>query len=405
MATLNDICTLVPALLDDKEKSVFDATFIFPYVNAAQRTIVQRLLSASVPEVKFRQSPVLIPAGTTTWGHNSANIVPPNLLLNSETFDFTPVTGNWSPGSYDTPTVTLATSPYSTSVAYNLNFAAATQHEMLATSVVTLPANATSNFITGAISLQVPSGQTPYTVTVAVGVDGANETSFELNLTSDWKRVAVTAGPVASGAASYGTLRVSFPSLAGLQCNVSRAQLAYTMEDAGYSATTTLPLQAAVVPTLPRNLTVPDDLWEAKLGATQAEYFRCYGPSALPAQAPANSLGYWDWSGNEIHFVGSTEDRLVRLDYYGSLDDFVSPSQVDQAVLINNSVNAISFLVAAHIATSRGQHQLAQTFFQQADTEIDAIINVEIKSQQQQPDRRQPYRGRGRYQGYFRGAY
>ncbi len=405
MATLNDICTLVPALLDDKEKSVFDATFIFPYVNAAQRTIVQRMLSASVPEMKFRMSPVLIPAGTTTWSHNTANIVPPNLQLQSESFDFTPVTGNWSKGAYDAPTVTPTVSPYTGSVAYNLNFAAASRHEMLATASVALPANSTNNFVTGCISLAVPSGQTPYTATISVGINGANETSFDINLDSEWKRVTVTAGPLAAGATDYGTLRVSFPSLAGLQADVSRGQIAYTMEDAGYSPTTSLPLQAAIIPTLPKNLTVPDDLWEAKVGATQAEYFRCYGPSALPAQAPSNNLGYWDWYGSEIHFVGSTEDRLVRLDYFGSLDDFISPSLVDQAVLLTNGVNAISFLVCAHIATSRGQTALAQAMFQQADAEIDSMINVEIKSQQQQPDRRQPYRGRGRYQGYFRGAY
>ena len=405
MATLQEIITTVPALLDDASTSVFTADFILPYVNTAQRKIASRLRSNNVRSVRFRQdSAMIVPAGTTRIGrwNEATQQAPPNLVAFSK--DFAVAATKWQVGSgLDTPAVVAAqTDPEGGSTAGKWTFAAASAHEMYTESPVAADAG-TSTFVTGSVWLRT-SGGIPYTATVFVGTSTAAGSTFRVNVTSAWQRVVVTHGPVTTAGTEKATLKITYPVLAGLVSEVAFPTLTYTQEFLGYTATAGLPVSATYPPTFPKNLIVPDELWEAEIGKGNDSFYRVIGPTPIPNTAQAVSLGYWDWyNQGEIRLLGSTVARQLRIDYWGDLENFTSPANASQAVLIDGAVNAISFLCCYHIATSRGQHELAQGFYANAENEINDIINVELKMQQQQPVRRQPYRGQGRYDGYFRG--
>ena len=85
MATLSDIITTVPSLLDDASKSVFTADFILPYVNTAQRRISSFLQSKSLKHAKFRKNNIIFPAYTTDLGADRPGIstAPPNWVASS----------------------------------------------------------------------------------------------------------------------------------------------------------------------------------------------------------------------------------------------------------------------------------------------------------------------------------
>jgi hypothetical protein len=234
---------------------------------------------------------------------------------------------------------------------------------------------------------------------MVVGDSVRDLAAYEINVTSAWQRVVLTFGPVTTTGIENAVLQITYPSMAGLVSEVAFPTLTYTQEFLGYTATAGMPVSAIYPPTLPSNLIVPDELWEAKMGGGNEYFYRVVGPTAIPNTRQGSSLGYWDWYGNEIRLLGATEARQLRIDYLGDLDNFQSPAIASQAVLIGGAINAISFLCCYHIATSRGQHELAQGFYANAEREINDIINVELKMQQQQPQRRQPYRGHGRYDG------
>lgn len=167
----------------------------------------------------------------------------------------------------------------------------------------------------------------------------------------------------------------------------------------------TATLTHSTTPALPADLVWPDEIWEAKRGGNNEDFYRIVGPITLPNQARSNTLGYWDWFKDELRFIGANEARDIKIDYWSTLSDFSTPVDPTDTVLLQDAINIISLLVCKGIAVSRGQYQAAQAFETQAVDELESVINAQLKMQQQQPDRRQPYRGRGRYQGYFRGAY
>ena len=404
MATLQEIITTVPALLDDASTSVFTADFILPYVNTAQRKIASRLRSNNVRTVRFRQdAAMIVPAGTTRIGRYRELVqqAPPNLVAFSK--DFSVAATKWQVGSsLDTPTVAGSqTDPEGGTTAGKWTFAASSAHEMYVEAATAASAS-TATFVTGSVWLKT-SGGIPYTATVFVGTSVTNGTTYQVNVTSSWQKVVLTYGPVTTVGTEKATLKITYPSLTGLVSEVAFPTLSYTQEFLGYTATAGMPVSAVYPPTLPKNLVVPDELWEAEIGKGNDSFYRLIGPTPIPNTAQATSLGYWDWYDGEIRLLGSTVARQLRIDYWGDLENFSSPANATQAVLIDGAVNAISFLVCHYIATSRGQHELAQGFYAHAENEIADIINTELKMQQQQPVRRQPYRGQGRYDGYFRG--
>lgn len=405
MATLQDIITTVPALLDDASTSVFDAAFILPYVNTVQRKISNFLMSASIKQAKFRQdSPMVVPATTTRigrWREDTAQTAP-NLVAYSK--DFSVGATKWSVGAYDTPVVAAAQpDPLGGTTAGKWTFAAASLHEMTVTAALTIPSGTANQYCTVSIWIKTSSG-VPYTAIVSAGFSSANETSQSVNVTANWQKVTVTTGPITTPGIVSGTLHIVFPALAGLVAEVAFPTITHTQEWLGYTATAGQALYATYPPCLPDNFVEPDELWEAKMGGTSQDFYRVVGPNPIPNQAQTNSLGYWDFYNGEIRLLGATEDRLLRIDYWGSLENFQGSLVPAQAVIMQGFVNPICFGVCQLISHSRGQHQAAAVWEGLYSTEMEQIANIQQKPQQQNPVRRLSSRGASRYQGNFRGV-
>lgn len=405
MATLQDIITTVPSLLDDASTSVFTADFILPYVNTAQRKISSYLASKSIKQAKFRQdSPMVVPAGTKRIGYGRENTAqaPPNLVAFSK--DFAIAAGKWSAGAYDTPTVTVAQAdPAGGVTAGKWVFAAGTAHEGLLTAAQTIAASTANTYVTISVWLKT-SAAIPFTATVSAGLSGTNETSKAINVTTAWQQVIVTTGPYTTTGVQAGTLRILFPVLANLTVELAFPTITHTQQYLGYTATAGLPVTAVYPPILPENFIEPDQMWEAKIGGTDQDFFLVVGPHQIPNQAQTSTLGYWDFYDGEIRLLGATEDRLLRLDYWGALENFQGSAVPAQAVVMQGFVNPISYMVCKLISHSRGQHSAAAEWGALFDVEMEDIANIQQKAQQQAPVRRLSARGASRYQGYFRGV-
>jgi hypothetical protein len=158
---------------------------------------------------------------------------------------------------------------------------------------------------------------------------------------------------------------------------------------------------AGVLLILPDDLVTPDQLWEAKIGGTNEDFVSMNGPNEIPRLPQADTLRYWNWANGRVHLIGSTVDRLVRMDYWSAL------SAIDPAgrIKIVASGNALIYLAASLCAASKGQYSLADRFATfdkdviggRAGFELLNIINAEVKVGQSEAARRLPYFGRNRY--------
>lgn len=395
MATLNDIIKTVPALLDDASKSVFTSDFILPYVNTAQRRISSFLQSKSLKHAKFRKNNILFPAYTTILGAERPEVStsPPNWVASSAVAN----PGAWTYAPADPSSSTTAVAdPEGGTTATTWAYLTVAARTATLTSAVNMPALLGNQYATGSIWLKTAK---PYTATVTMTF-GSTTASTTINVTTEYQRVTVTAGPGTTGAADTPTLAVTMND----DLTIAMPSIVGIGEFLGYYKTTGKALTALPTPVLPANFVEPDELWEAKLGGVSADYFRVVGPHQIPNQAQVNTLGYWDFYDGALQFLGATEDRLLRMDYWGSLETFQDPAIPSQAVIIQNCVNPISFLVCKYISHSRGQHAAAKEWELMANEELEDFANIQQKAQQQAPVRRLSSRGASRYQGYFRGV-
>jgi hypothetical protein len=394
MATLNDIIKTVPALLDDASKSVFTSDFILPYVNTAQRRISSFLQSKSLKHAKFRKTNILIPAGTMILGAERPEVstAPPNWVKNSAAAN----PGAWTFSVSPTTTTTGVADPEGGTTATTWAYATVAARTATLPAAVNMAASLGNQYATTSIWLKTVN---PYTATVAITFGSVVGTTT-INVTTEYQRATVTAGPGTSGVADTPTLTVTMND----NLTIAMPSIVGVMEFLGYYKTTGKALTALPTPVLPANFVEPDEIWEAKIGGTSQDYFRCVGPHPIPNQAQTNTLGYWDFYDGAVQFLGATDDRLLRMDYWGSLETFQDPAIPSQAVIIQNCVNPISFLVCKYISHSRGQHAAAAEWGKMADDELEDFANIQQKAQQQSPVRRLPARGAGRYQGYFRGV-
>ena len=170
---------------------------------------------------------------------------------------------------------------------------------------------------------------------------------------------------------------------------------------------------AGIANILPDDLVVPDYLWEAIIGGQNTDFVSMQGPGEIPRITQLDTLRYWNWYGGQVHLLGATQDRLVRMDYWSFLPA-VNPAGRMKIVC---SGNAIIELAASLCARAKGQYELADrcatfnndgTVGGKAGFEILQIISAEVKAGQQDAVRRRPYFGRDRYSNqdyWIRGRY
>lgn len=384
-----DVTSVVRAYLDDQGVAggaTYTDAFLQRYVESAQQTLVNALISQSVQRMQFRtEVPIRVPAGTTllttpddpsaATGLSAAALLPANLvtpdqlweaktsssaIANNNSFTFGPPPF-WSNDGTTTPTVsTSVTDPYGGTTASQWAYLGLPggQRALLQT---TAPLNV-GDYNTVGIWLQLAGPGTTATVIVKSPFqDGTDQT---ITISTSWQRFDIPFGPRTQ------------------QLPVSQR----IWLDFGGGA-----------------LTV--NLWDAELATDQGsnpDFIPMTGPGPIPRIPQSDSLRYWDWYGGTIKLPGCTVDRLVRMTYWATL----GPVDPTAKLLIVNSGNAIACLAASYAARAKGQYQAAAYFATfdpggtisgQAGYEIGNIINADIKTQQSEPVRRLPYYGVDRY--------
>lgn len=416
MATYADVTARIRALLDDVPNNWASDDFLVQQVNIAQGQLVTDFLNASVERLRFRAPlPIYLPAGQTVLSTGPTATVRGSNLLDL-TDDFTqggaPTTGIWGPPPLVFgPTVVTPgqVDPNNTSGATSLATALGSGYTTQRYGDHALPLNATGQYVTAAVWMKAP---VPCTGSIVAGY-GLSAQNFDasasktFNLTMDWERYSVTFGPFTSPASGtrYPGIQISVAAAGGFDTIVVwHAKCELNQFDTGDVVTTGNPLDAVSFG-LPSNLIQPDQLWEAPTTGLEQEFRAVEGPIQIPNTMQTSFLRWYDWYGGNLVFLGATQDKLLRLDYYGSLENFPSPSVGAQPILMAQATNALAFRAAANIYASRGQAESADRFNNMADKESAVLINIEVKAQQGEPLRRNPYFGYPRYPRFGYGYY
>jgi hypothetical protein len=105
---------------------------------------------------------------------------------------------------------------------------------------------------------------------------------------------------------------------------------------------------------------------------------------------PGQTLSVWDFRHNCINFIGATEDRTVRLEYWRTLSEIVDQNSNEQ---FSGAQNYLAFRTAAlcaeFIAKDKGR---ADSLNLQGGAALDRIVSLFVKNNQGKRVRRKPFR-------------
>jgi hypothetical protein len=345
MATYNDICVRVRSLLDDVPGAIYTNTFILPLINHAQGIIASELASAGVQEVRATvvySGSTVVPAGMVAMTYSSTPALPANLIAPDRLMERKAVT--------NAPTVAIAAGGSVTNGAHLC-----------------------------AVAFTCSFGTTPPMTVATVTAGGGNNTI-------NWSGIAL--GPTGT------TGRILCRSKAG-------ATVLYVDQTLSDNTTTTATSTGA-----DSSLTVLADLTGPTVGTEEGTWIPMRGARPLPGVAQTSQLLVWDWDSHKLLFVGSTEDRDVKMDYWTTVSDFTGTS--GETLPLLDTLDILAPLTAGLAAQSRGQAQMASLYGVVGRDGVSGIagrllenfINTTIKTQQSEPQRRAPYAGILRYPAY-----
>lgn len=345
MATYNDICVRVRALLDDVPGAIYTNTFILPFINHAQGIIASEMLSAGVQEVRATvvySGSTVVPAGTVKLTFSSTPALPANLIAPDRLME--------RPASLAAPTLAIA-----------------------AGGTVTDGAHLCAVAFTGTF------GTTPPMTTASVTAGGGNNTI-------NWSNIAL--GPTGT------TGRILCRSKAG-------ATVLYVDQTISDNTTTTGTSTGADAA-----LTVLAPLTGPTVGLAESTWVPMRGARPIPVFGQTSQLIYWDWESHELLLNGATEARDVKMDYWTTVSDFAGTS--NEALPLLDTVDILAPLTAGLAAQSRGQGQMATLYGTVGKDGVGGIagrllenfINATVKTQQSEPQRRAPYAGIIRYPAF-----
>lgn len=409
MATYGDIADLVRAFLDDQPAAWATNDFLVKFINAAQRRLVSDLAARSVERLRYRLHTVIyVPAGVASLS-NVMSMAPSNEFAHSDRFSLgvaaaTDVWGPYLPGPVGAPSAYSApphADPWGTTLASRWTLPVAASGLAMGNLGYTVQSTSPGQYLTGAVWLR--TNGTPITIIVAVGdssLGGGTGPLGEVaaNVTSVWQRFAVTYGPYTPHASSQGALFLlsSLGETSGAVIDLVRAKIEYSQFDSGDVLTNGFPATQQPI-SLPPDMIEPFSLYERRPGGDNSEWRPMIGPRTLTDTVPGTQLRQWDWRGGEITFLGATEDREVRLDYWGRLAEYRDPSDANEMVPLADAQNLLAYRTAAMVAESKGLMDKAAYFHGMAKEETENLVTQDVKATQCIPRRRRPWLGFSRY--------
>lgn len=106
------------------------------------------------------------------------------------------------------------------------------------------------------------------------------------------------------------------------------------------------------------------------------------------------TLGIWEWTGDEIKFVGATGDREILLRYLKGLPEITSENT---NLPIVGAKRYLSLKTAAEAADDVGQNRARSDRLEtKAEFELNRFISIRVKLNQDTSVRRRGYTSKGR---------
>ena len=199
-------------------------------------------------------------------------------------------------------------------------------------------------------------------------------------------------------------LKVAYEDLR-LECEDNNIPYTNITSDAITIPAGTVTIGGPNAPALPSDLVEIVEMYE-RIAGTNNDFMLMRRRTFLPkTEFQTTYLEVYTWQKQVVHFIGSTSDIEVKIDYVGStLNKVVN---ANSEILIYNAIAFLWFRTAALAANYIGENKTrSDELNAEALRCIETLENIGIKNQQSNPVRRRPfmstYRKRGWAAGYTR---
>lgn len=154
-------------------------------------------------------------------------------------------------------------------------------------------------------------------------------------------------------------------------------------------------LDLSTIPGYPRDMILPINLKERQIGDQWRDFVDMIETDFTPITSTDRNLRYWTWYQGKITVMGSMFDRQIMIRYQRFLP---LPGVNTDSISVPLGQLHLSYRVAALAAFSLpDSRQLAIDLDTRAAANLDKIVRMNIKQQQNLPTKRRPYhRGYGR---------
>ena len=154
------------------------------------------------------------------------------------------------------------------------------------------------------------------------------------------------------------------------------------------------PLDISTLPGYPLDMLLPIWMKEKLQGEIYRDFVDMVECDFIPVTTTDVYLRYWCWQGNTILVLGAYNPIQVQIRYQRFLPD---PKLNTDSLVVPLGQMYLSYRIAALAYQSTGNNQAATPLDTRADRNLDKIIRMNIKQQQDLPAKRRPYhRGAGR---------
>lgn len=128
-------------------------------------------------------------------------------------------------------------------------------------------------------------------------------------------------------------------------------------------------------PNFPTDMVRPIMLRERPSGGGQKYKNMKISDNFLPDQDAGKELALFDWRNDTLEFIGATVDVDIQMQYEADLPEL---TDVDDTILIPDSVDALAGLVAAFAAESRDEQTNSTRLQTNAERDLDLIAAAEL---------------------------
>ena len=145
---------------------------------------------------------------------------------------------------------------------------------------------------------------------------------------------------------------------------------------------------------LPENLVFPLRLWERTAGSEDQFITMRKSNNDLPTLVDlADRLFVWNWFGNDLRFIGATQDVELRLRYESTLDDLTYDSPGD-VIVIRGSENAVVLGITAYAISANSTKEkkpLDPFYYKLFQDELHQLVNRSVRPEQRRGRRMRPF--------------